>query len=278
MGVVPPAPGFLEGLREVTRAARRAADLRRGHHRLPRRLRRRAGALRRASRPHVPRQDHRRRPAGRRLRRPRATSWSDVAPLGGVYQAGTLSGNPLAVAAGLATLARAARPASVYDAARGARRAARAAGCARRARKAGVPLTVNRVGSMLTAFFCAGPVRDYASARARRHRALRALLPRHARARRLPGAVAVRGRVRLARAHRRRPRRAPRAAAAEALARWPTAMRPDVSLRTIRCVTLTVRRASDMVHEHSRDPREGARLSMRQGGRGCARRRCSSPF
>jgi glutamate-1-semialdehyde 2,1-aminomutase len=32
--------------------------------------------------------------------------------------------------------------------------------------KAGVPLTLNRVGSMLTAFFCAGPVRDYAGARA----------------------------------------------------------------------------------------------------------------
>ncbi len=49
--------------------ARGAADLRRGHHRLPRRLRRRPGALRRAARPHVPGQDHRRRFAGRRLRR-----------------------------------------------------------------------------------------------------------------------------------------------------------------------------------------------------------------
>jgi glutamate-1-semialdehyde 2,1-aminomutase len=39
-------------------------------------------------------------------------------------------------------------------------------GLAEAAEKAGVPLAINRVGSMLTAFFCAGPVRDYAGARA----------------------------------------------------------------------------------------------------------------
>ena len=84
-----------------------------------------------------------------------------VAPLGGVYQAGTLSGNPLAVAAGLATL-KALRAPGVYGRleALGARLEA---GLRRAA--AGVPLTVNRVGSMLTAFFTAGPVTDYASAR-----------------------------------------------------------------------------------------------------------------
>jgi glutamate-1-semialdehyde 2,1-aminomutase len=86
-----------------------------------------------------------------------------VAPLGGVYQAGTLSGNPLAVAAGLAAL-RALRASDAYGQLEqlGARleRGLRSA-----AEKAGVPLTINRVGSMLTAFFTDGPVVDYASAR-----------------------------------------------------------------------------------------------------------------
>ena len=50
MGVVPPAPGFLEALRALCDASRRAADLRRGDHRLPGRARRRAGALRRPAR------------------------------------------------------------------------------------------------------------------------------------------------------------------------------------------------------------------------------------
>jgi len=85
-----------------------------------------------------------------------------VAPLGGVYQAGTLSGNPLAVAAGLATLKALEGPA-VYarleNLGRGLQEGLEAA-----ARKAGVPLTVNRVGSMVTAFFTDLPVTDYASA------------------------------------------------------------------------------------------------------------------
>jgi glutamate-1-semialdehyde 2,1-aminomutase len=86
-----------------------------------------------------------------------------VSPLGGVYQAGTLSGNPLAVAAGLATLRALADPA-VYARleALGARMAR---GLEDAAARAGVPVTVNRVGSMLTAFFTDAPVTDYASAR-----------------------------------------------------------------------------------------------------------------
>jgi glutamate-1-semialdehyde 2,1-aminomutase len=86
-----------------------------------------------------------------------------VAPLGGVYQAGTLSGNPLAVAAGLATI-KALRTGEVYARleALGARLEA---GLRRAASGAGIAMTVNRVGSMLTAFFCEGPVTDYASAR-----------------------------------------------------------------------------------------------------------------
>jgi glutamate-1-semialdehyde 2,1-aminomutase len=86
-----------------------------------------------------------------------------VAPLGGVYQAGTLSGNPLAVAAGLATLRALAAP-GVY--ARLDRMGGRLEEGLRRAAGAtGAPLTVNRVGSMLTAFFTAEPVTDYASAK-----------------------------------------------------------------------------------------------------------------
>ncbi len=64
---IPPAPGYLEGLRAITQQARRAAHLRRGHDRLPRRPRRRLRALRHQARPHLPRQNHRRRPARRRL-------------------------------------------------------------------------------------------------------------------------------------------------------------------------------------------------------------------
>src|SRR5437879_7013974 len=86
-----------------------------------------------------------------------------VAPLGPVYQAGTLSGNPLAVAAGLATLRELGGP-DVY-ATLDARGALLERGLREGARKARIPLTVNRVGSMLTAFFCDGPVTDYASAK-----------------------------------------------------------------------------------------------------------------
>ncbi len=88
---------------------------------------------------------------------------SRVAPLGPVYQAGTLSGNPLAVAAGLATLAALERG-NAYE--RLERLGARMETDLREAgRAAGVPITVNRVGSMLTAFFTEGPVVDYASAK-----------------------------------------------------------------------------------------------------------------
>src|SRR5256886_8677520 len=86
-----------------------------------------------------------------------------VAPLGPVYQAGTLSGNPLAVAAGLATLRELGRP-DVY-ATLEARGAMLERGLTEGARKAGVALPCNRVGSMLTAFFCDGPVTDYTSAK-----------------------------------------------------------------------------------------------------------------
>jgi glutamate-1-semialdehyde 2,1-aminomutase len=86
-----------------------------------------------------------------------------VAPLGGVYQAGTLSGNPLAVAAGLATI-RALGRADVYTRLDGLGQRL-AEGLAAGGRAAGIGVTVNRVGSMLTAFFAAGPITDYARAK-----------------------------------------------------------------------------------------------------------------
>ncbi|MBI1893626.1 MAG: glutamate-1-semialdehyde 2,1-aminomutase [Candidatus Rokubacteria bacterium] len=89
---------------------------------------------------------------------------AQVSPLGGIYQAGTLSGNPLAVAAGLETLAALREP-GVYETLE-ARAAAVENGLLEAARAARVPVTLNRVGSMLTCFFTEGPVVDWASAKA----------------------------------------------------------------------------------------------------------------
>ncbi|MFZ5624404.1 MAG: glutamate-1-semialdehyde 2,1-aminomutase [Gemmatimonadota bacterium] len=87
-----------------------------------------------------------------------------IAPAGPVYQAGTLSGNPLAMAAGLATLAVLERD-GAWDAAECWAAAAQAV-LERVAANAGVPLVVQRVGTMLTPFFHAGPVRNYVEAKA----------------------------------------------------------------------------------------------------------------
>lgn len=86
-----------------------------------------------------------------------------IAPSGPVYQAGTLSGNPLAVTAGLATLKQL-RARGVYKKLE-EQSAALAKGIGEAAKKAGVPLTQTRVGSMLTAFFTPGPVVDWNSAK-----------------------------------------------------------------------------------------------------------------
>ncbi len=88
---------------------------------------------------------------------------SMVAPAGPVYQAGTLSGNPLAMVAGLTTL-RLLRKPGVYEQLE-ATSAALVEGLAGVARRAGIAVTTNRVGSMFTSFFCEGPVTSYASAR-----------------------------------------------------------------------------------------------------------------
>src|SRR5207253_7027312 len=84
-------------------------------------------------------------------------------PVGPIYQAGTLSGNPLAMAAGLATL-RLLRDAPPY-ARLEALSARLAEGLDRAASAAKVPHVVQRVGSMLTLFFHDGPVRNYDDAR-----------------------------------------------------------------------------------------------------------------
>jgi glutamate-1-semialdehyde 2,1-aminomutase len=86
-----------------------------------------------------------------------------VAPAGPVYQAGTLSGNPLAMAAGIATLEAAEQDGAWEKAESAAARAAEILQAA--ARRAGISLQVNRVGTMLTPFFSEAPVTDYASAR-----------------------------------------------------------------------------------------------------------------
>ncbi|WP_165070862.1 glutamate-1-semialdehyde 2,1-aminomutase [Paludisphaera rhizosphaerae] len=86
-----------------------------------------------------------------------------VSPTGPIYQAGTLSGNPLAMAAGLATLNLLREP-GVYDRLE-ALSAKLADGLEKAARDAGVPHVVQRVGSMLTLFFHDGPIHDYEDAK-----------------------------------------------------------------------------------------------------------------
>jgi glutamate-1-semialdehyde 2,1-aminomutase len=93
----------------------------------------------------------------------RADIMATVAPEGPVYQAGTLSGNPLAMAAGAALLDLLAKP-GTYDTLE-ARSARLEEGLRRAARDAGATVTINRVGSMITVFFCPGPVTDYATAK-----------------------------------------------------------------------------------------------------------------
>jgi glutamate-1-semialdehyde 2,1-aminomutase len=162
MGVVPPAPGFLAGLRDLTarhgsllifdevitgfRVAWGGAQARYG-------VRPDLTCLGKIIGGGLPVGAY---GGSRRI-------MEQVSPLGGVYQAGTLSGNPLAVAAGLATL-RALQTPGTYErlealGARVERDVVEAA------RAAGVPVTVNRVGSMLTVFFTDGPVTDYSSAK-----------------------------------------------------------------------------------------------------------------
>ncbi|TMC63944.1 MAG: glutamate-1-semialdehyde-2,1-aminomutase [Chloroflexota bacterium] len=161
MGVVPPGPGFLEGLRRLTRddgsllifdevitgfrVARGGAQERFG-------VTPDLTCLGKALGGGLPIGAY----GGRRA------IMEQVAPAGPVYQAGTLSGNPLAVAAGLATL-EALDDSAYRQLEEAGARVARMVQSA--ADAAGIPLIINRVGSMLTAFFTDRAVVDYASAR-----------------------------------------------------------------------------------------------------------------
>ncbi|HEV8358340.1 MAG TPA: glutamate-1-semialdehyde 2,1-aminomutase [Gemmatimonadales bacterium] len=163
MGVVPPAPGYLEGLRALT--TRHGALLIFDEVLTGWRVHPQGGQVLYGIRPDLtclgkvmggglPAAAY----AGRRDLLER------VAPAGPVYQAGTLSGNPLAMAAGLATL-------TLLEGGALWRAAERWAADAeliltRAAAEAGVPLVVQRAGTILTPFFTAGPVRDFAGATA----------------------------------------------------------------------------------------------------------------
>ena len=135
----------------------------------------------------------------------RAELMRQVAPSGPVYQAGTFAAHPLAVAAGLATLDVIDRTPGLYDAleARGARLQQ---GLVDAAAAAGVPVTVQRVGSMWTVFFSATPNRIVGRRRLREPRGVRRLLPRHAGPRRAAAAVGLRVGLHLGGARRRRHR------------------------------------------------------------------------
>ena len=123
-----------------------------------------------------------------------------IAPAGDVYQAGTLSGNPLATAAGLATL-------RLLDGAAYAQldrlTHALAEGIDEAAREAGVAASVVATTGLLTLFFSERAPRNYEEARDVRPRGARSVLPRNAGPRHLPAALAVRGLVPVARARRR---------------------------------------------------------------------------
>ena len=163
MGVVPPEPGFLSGLRDLTRAygsllifdevitgfrvafggAQELYGVRPDLTCLGKII---GGGL----------------PVG--AYGGRADIMARLAPEGPVYQAGTLSGNPLAMTAGIETL-KTLQGAGVYDSLE--RRSAKlVAGIAHTARESGVQTYATRVGSMFTTFFTDGAaVRDYATAK-----------------------------------------------------------------------------------------------------------------
>ncbi len=162
MGVVPPEPGFLEGLRELTRryGALLVFDevitgfrLAWGGAQNAYRIQPDLTVLGKIIGGGMPVAAY----GGR------ADLMKLMAPEGPVYQAGTLSGNPLAMRAGLATLAELRRP-GVYEGL-AARTQRLADGLREAAKSAGVAAQINVAGSLLTLFFAAEPVRDYASAK-----------------------------------------------------------------------------------------------------------------
>ncbi len=93
----------------------------------------------------------------------RAELMNHVAPLGPVYQAGTLAGNPLAMRAGIAALRQLAKPELYDELTQMARRVV--FGLRAELKDAGIPAHINAIGSLLTIFFASGPVRNYADAK-----------------------------------------------------------------------------------------------------------------
>jgi len=162
-GTIPPAPGYLEGLRELTRqhgallildevmtgfrvtlgGAQRFYNIQPDLTTLGKII---GGGL----------------PCG--AFGGRADIMNHLAPLGPVYQAGTLSGNPLAMAAGIATLQHLIDNESTIYPQLDKTTKQIAEDVASIAREKKIPLTTNQVGSMFTWFFTANPVTDFASA------------------------------------------------------------------------------------------------------------------
>ena len=124
------------------------------------------------------------------------TLLEQLAPVGETYQAGTLSGNPLATAAGLATLRL--LDAGAYERLGRATRAPRGRPASRQPPPPASPVQVPRATGLLTVFFSGRPVSDYAGARDCRRGRLCDVLQRDARPGRLSAAVAVRGLVSVA--------------------------------------------------------------------------------
>ena len=195
-----PLPGLSRGPPRASRARWRAADLRRGHHRVPGRA---VAAPRRGS-GCVPDLTTLGKVIGGGMPIGAYGGRRDlmelVAPDGPVYQAGTLSGHPLSMAAGIATLD--ALDDDAYDRLE-ATGAGSPTGCRPRPHEAGRTVAIARVGSLLTRLLRRGraastPPTALAGDRER----VRAVLPRDARAWRPAAALAVRGVVHLARARR----------------------------------------------------------------------------
>ena len=198
MGVVPPGEGYLAALRgacdrtgallvldEVITGFRVARG-------------RRAGALRRAGRHHLPGQDHRRRPAGGGVRRPRRADAASSRPRAPATRPARCRGTRSPPPRGWPCWASSPGPACTT------RLEESGAALEEALRDSGAPVSVNRVGSMLTPFFARGAGDRPRGRHGQRHRGLRALRPRAPRRRRLPAAVPVRGVVHGAHARRRR--------------------------------------------------------------------------
>ena len=162
MGVVLPEPGFLTGLREITRknAALLIVDevitgfrLRNGAAQQQMGIEADLTTLGKIIGGGLPVAAY----GGR------AEIMNHVAPLGPVYQAGTLAGNPLAMSAGIATLKQLSSPGLYEITNEHAHRLA--AGLRQAAAQAHIPAQVNATGSLATIFFTSDPVRNYSDAK-----------------------------------------------------------------------------------------------------------------